>query len=169
MAEIYRALVADRTRLEQIVDDVLTPPKPEPTSCTDHLGRTPQRHHRPASGRRKGGHRPQRRHQARERRQIADQLANPHARFGSAPDRRHQLVHRRRLRLPRSRHTGTPTRFAGGERSTHPRLGRRPHSSSTATAGPMAIRRPDDAGAHTSRPGSMSASDARRDSISSLL
>ena len=191
MAEIYRALVADRTRLEQIVDDVLTASETGAnilvlTTWVEHLNAITDRLQ--AAGRAvtvlSGGIK------ARERRQIADQLANrtpdsdpllivgtssfigegfdcpaldtrEHPRVSQAPFQRHaqQVISadpRQRAAVP-------------GERSTHPRLGRRPHSSSTATAGPMAIGRPDDAGAHTSRPGSMSASDARRDSISSLL
>ena len=77
MAEIYRALVADRTRLEQIVDDVLTASETGAnilvlttwvehlTAITDQL-RTAGKTVIVLSGGMK----------ARERRQIADQLAN---------------------------------------------------------------------------------------------
>jgi superfamily II DNA or RNA helicase len=77
MAEIYRALVADRTRLEQIVDDVLTASETGAnilvlTTWVEHLNaitdqlRTAGKTVTVLSGGMK----------ARERRQIADQLAN---------------------------------------------------------------------------------------------
>ena len=77
MAEIYRALVADRTRLDQIVDDVLTASETGAnilvlTTWVEHLNaitdqlRTAGKTVTVLSGGMK----------ARERRQIADQLAN---------------------------------------------------------------------------------------------
>jgi superfamily II DNA or RNA helicase len=77
MAEIYRALVADRTRLEQIVDDVLSASEAGAnilvlTTWVEHLNaitdqlRTAGKTATVLSGGMK----------ARERRQIADQLAN---------------------------------------------------------------------------------------------
>ncbi|MCW2655404.1 MAG: hypothetical protein JWR32_6380 [Mycobacterium sp.] len=77
MAEIYRALVADRTRLEQIVDDVLTASETGAnilvlTTWVEHLNAITDRLQ--AAGRAvtvlSGGIKP------RKRRQIADQLAN---------------------------------------------------------------------------------------------
>lgn len=105
MAEIYRALVADHARLDQIVADVLTAAETGAnilvlTTWVDHLNaitdrlRTAGKTVTVLSGGMK----------ARERRQIADQLAN-HTPDSASTDRRHQLIHRGRLRLPSPRHT----------------------------------------------------------------
>ena len=106
MAEIYRALVADRTRLDQIVDDVLTAAEAGAnililTTWVEHLNAITDQ----LRDRRKDRHCPQRRHEGSRTPPDRRPTCQPHARFGSTPDRRHQLVHWRRLRLPRSRHT----------------------------------------------------------------
>ena len=106
MAEIYRALVADQVRLDQIVGDVLTAAEAGAnvlvlTTWVEHLNaitdqlRTAGKAVTVLSWRHEGSRTPP------DRRPTCQ----PHARFGSTPDRRHQLVHRGRLRLPRSRHT----------------------------------------------------------------
>jgi len=105
MAEIYRTLIADEDRLDQIVHDILRAAEAGAnilvlTTWVDHLNAIAERAR--AAGKNRHGF--ERGYQSPRTPPDRRGTRQPGSRFRAAVDRRHKLVHARGLRLPRTRH-----------------------------------------------------------------